>query len=684
MCAGISHQSSGLQTAPSNPSSGRRQLPLPVVAGWLFATCFCAWFEFTRVWQLALSPAGPLAWFATWNLDTSLPLVALAVLPLLFLLCRPSRKSSYLPDDHSGASLQGAREPGAPKSGVSSGSVSEKGAQKSGALLGPAPAKFSRPAHTLAIALLNLAVNASIGFRSIEVPANSPDTNLPRTATFHSLPHAYHDEFSYLLQAHTFLAGRVAWPAMTVGGDAFHQIHVLNRPVTASRYFPWTGIWIAPFLAVGMPIAGHWLASTLAVAIFHVLLKRITSPGAAFAGGLLLALCPGMAVFSNLLLAHQPTLLALAVFLLCFHNFQLTRRPLWTWLAGIALTCAMLGRPMTAAGFAAPCGIAFAADLFRHQSLTERKLALQSVAGFAIPLATGFLLLALLNSQITGHWNKSAYQLYTDTWTPRHRFGFNNALLPPQPGNVLATYDAWAENLTPRLALRNLHNRLLASSQWTLGIAALLAILPAACSSLFRPPRTQHPSGNQLLRLTACSVLSLHLVHIPYWYDGILHWHYVFETAPLLLLLTAAGLQQWFTALHPWLGRRAARNWIIALVASALLPSWLDTDAFWGSSRVSLAVSEQAFSRVRLEAFERIKQSLSRKQPCLILVDEQNTDQQLSYIINPPNFEAPAPALVARLPDTDSALSEIHNRFPKHLLWKFNPQTFSLQQLQIK
>src|SRR5271155_19137 len=40
-------------------------------------------------------------------------------------------------------------------------------------------------------------------------------------------------------------------------------------------------------------------------------------------------------------------------------------------------------------------------------------------------------------------------------------------------------------------------------------------------------------------KLIAASVVSLHVVHVPYWFVGIMGWHYVLETAPLLLLLFA-------------------------------------------------------------------------------------------------------------------------------------------------
>jgi hypothetical protein len=621
--------------------------------GWLVAVGFCGWFEWIRLAQLSRTPAGPLAWFFVWNHDTSLPLLVLAALPLLIFFARPSR-------------LLNPRERG-------------QGGPTGPTLQHPLPGKSL--ALPVAVGLLAFTASASIGLRGIQIPtAVQSHIGKSNKVPLYTLPPAYHDEFSYLLQARTFLSARVAWPAMTVGGDAFHQIHVLNRPVTASRYFPWTGLWMAPFLAAGMPVLGHWIAGSIATALFCRVLQRIVSPWAAGIGGLLLAASPGLAVFSNLLLAHHPTLIALAVFLYAFQKLQSTGRRRWAWLSGTALTCAMLGRPMTAAGFAAPFGIWLAFQMFRQWFARRDGDILRQIpgtaAGFAVPLAVGFLSLAVMNQQITGEWNQSPYQLYTDTWTPRHRFGFENALQPPQPGNVLAPYDAWAENLTPALALQNLHHRLLASSQWTLGLAALLLLLPASCGLLLRHDAT---SEGQFRRLLAAAVTSLHLVHLPYWYDGIMHWHYVFETAPLLIMLAAVGLDGWQHALQQYLTRRVARLWLYAGLLAALLPSWLDADSLWGASRVSLAVSEQAYSRVRMEAFQRLTRDISSDQPVLVLVDERSGDQQLSYIINPPDYEGPV--LTARLPENSPDIAQLQQQFPNRTVWTFQPATFALRKL---
>src|SRR5690606_32850750 len=77
---------------------------------------------------------------------------------------------------------------------------------------------------------------------------------------FGDLPPAYHDEFSYLFQAETFLAGRVSYPSHPTMPELFDQMHVLNEGRFASRYFPGTAIWMVPFVALCNPWWGHQAA----------------------------------------------------------------------------------------------------------------------------------------------------------------------------------------------------------------------------------------------------------------------------------------------------------------------------------------------------------------------------------------------------------------------------------------
>jgi hypothetical protein len=635
-------------------------LPAFAVVSWLMATSICGWVEFNRLVELAGSPAGALAWLSVWNLDTTLPFLTLLVLPVILHIAaaRTSWKtlvSRFRSIDRSSA------EPSKPTSIKGRGWV-----------------------QTVGLGLLSFACSASIGFRSVEFSSHELREGSV-SMRLHELPAAYHDEFSYLLQARTFLAGRLSWPPMQIHPELFHQIHVLNEPTTASRYFPWTGLWMAPFVAAEKPYFGHWIAGALACGFFHRSLLRLLSAPWALCGGLLIALSPGLAVFSNLLLAHHPTMLALSAFLWSFLKLMDRPRYLRALTSGSFLTLAMLGRPMTAAGFAFPFGVwlfaQYLTGLRKRRSSESAMQALESsdqidlrmLSLMGLPIVSGLVFLAVMNDRITGDWKISAYQHYTDTWTPRHRFGFNNAIHGEAMAgpNVLQSYDRWAVNLTPAKAIENVQNRLLASSIWSLGMPALVLLI---CTAL---PACNPTGSDKRWFMVLMAVISLHIVHIPYWYDGILHWHYVFETAPLLLMLAAMGLQNLFVALQPFRIPRLSAAWLCLLVCSSLLPAWCDAESFWGPSRVSLAVSEQSFSRIRFEQFRRLASSAQVRHPCLILVDERQADPQLSYIVNPPDLSSEV--LVCRLPEDPATLRELAAAFPDRSFYVFDPTAFTLK-----
>ncbi|MFN9718080.1 MAG: ArnT family glycosyltransferase [Planctomycetota bacterium] len=628
---------------------------------WCCALTLCGVYEFDRIGYAAQSAGGILSALFDWNADTTLPFIVLLALPILIILRRIS-----------GAAIQ-------------------QSTARSG--LGRTPDRSPRRLDTLVLAALSLAGSTAIGLRMIDVPR--PDGRVSQLR-FCDLPPAYHDEFSYLLQARTFLAGRVTWPAAEVHPDLFHQIHVLNEPTTASRYFPWTGLWMAPFVAMNRPYLGHWIAGAFACALFHRSLLRLLEPRWALIGGLLIATSPGLSIFSNLLLAHHPTLLALSVFLWAFLKMMESRSVGDSMLAGTGLALAMLGRPMTAAGFALPFGCWLLWNVIRPGFATDsqpvtRQTMIRICVAMGLPLIAGFLVLAFMNDRITGSWTKSAYQLYTDTWTPRHRFGFNNAAIGDRLAGpkVLESYDRWATNLTPQVAAVNLRNRVVAESQWTLGIVSLLFLMiiavPTALQfSRTRPPcpetsESPAPRGDCRLVLIVLSIVSLYLVHIPYWYDGILHWHYVFESAPLILMVATCGLRLAFDTLRTQLPTRWASLWLAMLILAGWLPDWLTAEALWGTSRIAAAVSEQSFSRIRFEQFRMLTSMPRIRKPCLIMVDERSADPQLSFIVNPPDLASDV--LICRRPKDSTMISELRLAFPDRALYEFQPQTFELTSL---
>ncbi|HAW30053.1 MAG TPA: hypothetical protein DCY03_18335, partial [Planctomycetaceae bacterium] len=248
--------------------------------------------------------------------------------------------------------------------------------------------------------------------------------------------------------------------------ELFDQVHVLNEGKMASRYFPGTGLWLAPFVAWGHPYRAYWLAGALTTFFIFWAGRELAGNGVGLLAGLIVALSPGMAIFSNLLLAHHPTLVGLSAFLFFFLRMQRTRSFRDALLAGVGLAFGMLCRPMTAAGFALPFGIWLGVEVVRwclprvnHKatdSATEKSVVPQ-ITGLAIPLACGLIGLFFYNQSITDSGWKMPYQLYTDLYTPRHVYGFDNVVRGEQKlgPKVLENYDKWAENLTPALAAQN-------------------------------------------------------------------------------------------------------------------------------------------------------------------------------------------------------------------------------------
>lgn len=483
------------------------------------------------------------------------------------------------------------------------------------------------------------------------------------TATLAEMPPAFHDEFSYLFQAETFAAGRLSFPSHPTAARMFDQMHVLNEGHFASRYFPGTGLWIAPFLTLGEPYLAHWFATTIICVFVFLIGRELSCNGVGLLAGMLAALSPGLVLFGNLLLAHQPTLVGLGLFIYSFLRMQ---RPLddghdsrlagssksiviAATLSGIGLSFAMLSRPMTAAGVGLPFGLWLACWL-AHNFRQHRRAATLIVCGFAVPLAIGFVVAGVYNESATGSAFKTPYQLYTELFTPRHMFGFNNVerAKPLITERTLEHYDQWAENLDAELAIRNVQNRFLASWQWTLGLVTVVLL-----GTVFLTGTWRNLDGRWWLILAA--ILSLHTVHIPYWYDGIFHWHYVFESGILWCLIIAAAVQLLVSAFQqverPWMA-----VWIGLLLVATVTTNNLAIPPFQNVSRLTVGINQLAFSRVRQFSFRWLMDEQSRQSgPILVLVRHDPADRHIDYVSNHPSLAERL--LIGRMP-ADSRTSE--------------------------
>ncbi len=531
------------------------------------------------------------------------------------------------------------------------------GGQGRGGTAGWSQSRICHAGCAASVGLLSLAASACVGAR------------------FGDLPPAYHDEYSYLFQAQTFLSGQTAFASPPLP-RLFDQMHVLNEGHFASRYFPGTGVWVAPFAAMGRPIWGHWLAGALAAVCVFYTGCELAGLGAGLLAGVLTALSPGMALFSNLLLAHHPTVFGLSLFTLACFRMRRGSGMVWALVAGCGLSGAMLCRPMTAAGFALPFGI----DLLRWACTRStatgevvhcaRRFAL--IGLMALPLAAALTALYAYNRSITGNGWLTPYQQYLEIYTPRHGFGFNNVVrgerhLGPR---VLDNYDRWAENLTWPLAVQNVEHRWLASWQWTLGEVPLAWACVAGLVLWAAMPRGS--------RLVLAGIVSLHAVHVPYWYDGIMHWHYVFESGPLWALwlaIVVVRLESAWRSEH----RQTGIFWQRSLIACAIGLNWVSWTGGW-QSRVDRGVQELRFARETYGRFRDLVQHATAGRKSLVLVEADPADRHIDFVNNRPDLQANI--LIGRYLPNQVSFEEVRRQFPDRALYLYRAKTRQLMSLR--
>ena len=646
------------ETSPE-PATSRRSLPFPLTGfalAWLIMLAVILPAESERLRE----SESAAAWLIDWNVDTTPFLFLLLVTPLFWRIRRPLL-------DHDSAGIQRLLEwmsEGPPE--ASPGESNDENSAWRGQVC---------RAWVLA-GLVGL-----VGFLSClrvsSTVVSGDDNSAEQRLAFGDLPPALHDEFSYLFQAETFLAGQWSFFSEPFVPRVFDQMHVFNEGRFASRYFPGTGLWMAPFVAIGNPWLGHQLATALICVLVFAIGRELSCNGVGLLAGLLAALSPGLVLFGNLLLAHQPTLLGLCLFIYAFlrmtrvlaeslpndaqpstpdskmiggANWFALKKTDWICISGYSLMFAMLCRPMTAAGVALPFGIWIFVWLIRN-GLRSRRTVVAMLTGYGVPLLLGFGIIVVHNRLITGEAFRTPYQLYTELLTPRHMYGFDNVkkaepFLVENADRILDHYDRWAVNLDAELAVKNVGMRFLASWQWTLGLSALVVAGCVMFTSGFsrRNKTTELPARWWLI---PAAILTLHLAHVPYWYDGILHWHYVFESGVLWCLVAAAAtwiLVRAFTFMQ----RPGMSLWWGAVLVVSVLINNAAVSPFWHMSRVEAGTHEFAYGRLKQAGFRALVQRHVTERPAVVLIRHDPADRHNDYVSNHPALNTPV--LLGRLP----------------------------------
>ena len=574
--------------------------------------------------------------------------------------------------------------------------------------------------------------------------------------TMQDLPPAYHDEFSYLFQTLTFLEGRTSFPSFEPMPELFNQMHVLNEGRFASRYFPGAGAWFAEFHGVGS-IWGLWIAHGIVTTGASIVAGQIAGRTARVIAGLATVFSPGLCLFSQLYLAHLPTLVGLTLFLVwmlrlrslcesgdltcptqvpvawalahagalssqkrglkptllrllsvssylsCVVQTRWPRLELYgsSFLAGCGLSFAMLCRPMTAAGVGLPFGIwlfywAFGSresgvgsrepersvaqpssspppPLFPSDRSTinhkPSTLLLPLLLSMSLPLLAGIALQLAYNHSITGKALVSPYQLYTDIYTPRHVYGFNNVERGEQHlgPKVLDHYDRWAENLTLSKAGEKMGIRIVASGRWTLGLVPLAFVVVLLVWNWRRW------SGD--LKLIVASIVSLHVVHLPYWFEGIMGWHYVFESAPLWAIVLGVVTAD-FAKTCRETGHGALRWWWAGVLLTSLATAWLTVPPLW-RGRMPVGLAELNFPRLKYARFNQLlKERIDGR--AIVFIQPDPSDRHIDFVYNRPQLDSSI--LRARAPAKEADLQRAVRLFPDRTPWLYDAASGELRR----
>jgi hypothetical protein len=166
------------------------------------------------------------------------------------------------------------------------------------------------------------------------------------------------DEYGYLFQAQTFLAGRLWNPPPPVN-DVFGSYRLIVKGGKwLSQYPPGWPTIIAGVMSLGLPpYVASPATAFLLLLVFARLSRHIAGPGASLVGTALLACCPffllnGASYFSNL-----PAALFGVLFVLCGLRFLETASVLTALSAGAALGILADIRPFSAVLIAIPCAV---------------------------------------------------------------------------------------------------------------------------------------------------------------------------------------------------------------------------------------------------------------------------------------------------------------------------------------
>jgi hypothetical protein len=330
---------------------------------------------------------------------------------------------------------------------------------------------------------------------------------------FDRVPHVV-DSIAQLFHAKIFAMGKLTVPSPPMP-EFFEMVHMINNGQWYSQFPPGHSALLAPGVLLGVPWLINPLLGSGTVVLIYKLGVELYGEGVGRVSALLALVSPFLLFMSAEMMSHTSAMFFFTLFVLSFVKALKERRVPLAVVAGCGLGMLMCIRPYTGAAVSLPFLLYGAYSFFKER----RTLALPAL-GFVLATSVFIVLLLLFNYQTNGSPFVFGYQVL---WGSGVLPGLGNA--------------AWGKPLTLVQGIFNTMDNLLGLQkflfEWPLPSLLPLAILFLA------------GTAHRWDKLLVAGLGSLSLAYGFYWFQ---HWLYgprfLFEVMPILLLLTARGLQQ--------------------------------------------------------------------------------------------------------------------------------------------
>jgi 4-amino-4-deoxy-L-arabinose transferase-like glycosyltransferase len=376
-------------------------------------------------------------------------------------------------------------------------------------------------------------------------------------AVFEAIPHN-EDELAFLFQAKVFAGGALRVP-IPPQPDAFFAPFVVQLDGWRfAKYPPGFSLLLAPASALNLAWAVNPVLGAASLLLVSAIGRRFFGEFVALLSVLLAALSPFFLEYAGSLMSHTATLCVLLAGIWCYVTAWQQPSLRWAAAAGLLFGFAVLCRPVTAVGVAAPFALHAVAVVWRGRA---RDLTLPLLLG-ALP---GSLALPTYNFALTGQLRVSLY----DLWWPFDRYGF---------GEGIGTLGSHTPEMGLRYVWLNLHQVAPILLGWPLpGLAAFgLMVLEAGVVLWRLGPRRERGAALTLEVLLLAGVVALIALYVPYWAP---HPRYYYESLGGVFLLSALGAGRLVDlAAQVKLGRVAASVALAGLMAygaATTLPTYL-------------------------------------------------------------------------------------------------------------